>query len=127
MGLFEDFVPRFGRRTAQAPRNADEPSAADILEAMAPLLAREAAPASVEREPCGTPETPLRLSSRQVGRYVVTDARDRYVGTIRGDFGVGFTLYCWDLVQWFPSLEEAKSAIAAEAESRAAASASASS
>ncbi|MDQ6715591.1 MAG: hypothetical protein M3Z83_05740 [Actinomycetota bacterium] len=59
-----------------------------------------------------------RLTSTRAGLYVITDAQDREIGTVYGDYVIGFTVSCWDLRWRFKDLEEVKAAIAKEALTR---------
>ena len=84
-----------------------DPTAQEFLDALAPILARDPRP---------------RLRANRAGHYLITDASGDEVGTLYGDYVVGFTVECWGLNRWFPDLEGAKAAIAAEAQTRAEAS-----
>jgi hypothetical protein len=56
-----------------------------------------------------------RVVVRRSGVYAVIDgAAGPQIGTIRGDYVIGFTVSCWDQRRWFPDLDQAKAAIVAE-------------
>lgn len=85
------------------------------------LVAEQAAPVAI-KEPAveGSDWLPTIRVSR-AGHYLIADATGVQVGTILGDYVVGFTVRCWDLNRHFTDLESAMSAIAHEAQARAAA------
>jgi hypothetical protein len=57
----------------------------------------------------------------RAGHYVVTDGTGAEVGTILGDYVIGFTVQCWRVNRTFSDMESAMAAIAAESQARAAA------
>jgi hypothetical protein len=63
----------------------------------------------------------LPTISGRAGHYVITDATGAQVGTILGDYVVGFAVQCWGVNRSFSDMESAMAAIAAESQARAAA------
>lgn len=57
----------------------------------------------------------------RAGRYVVTDDTGAQVGTILGDYVIGFTVDCWSVKRTFSDMESAMAAIAVESQARTAA------
>ena len=57
----------------------------------------------------------------RAGRYVITDGTGAQVGTILGDYVIGFTVQCWGVNRTFSDMESAMSAIALESQNRASA------
>ncbi len=57
----------------------------------------------------------------RAGHYVITDGTGAQVGTILGDYVVGFAVQCWGVNRTFSDMESAMAAIAAESQARAAA------
>lgn len=76
-------------------------------------------------EPAHSPEVQdadaLPIITGRAGHYVITDASGAPVGTILGDYVVGFAVQCWGLNRTFSDMESAMAAIAAESQARAAA------
>lgn len=88
--------------TLESPETlGGETTAQEVLDAIAPVLARDPR---------------ARLVPHHAGRYTITDVSGRTVGTLYGDYVVGFTVEGWGQSRWYADLEEAKAAIAAEAQ-----------
>lgn len=75
-------------------------------------------------EPTSSRETQdpgaLPTITGRAGRYVITDGTGAKVGTILGDYVIGFTVQCWGVNRTFSDMESAMSAIAVESQTRAA-------
>lgn len=101
--------------------NEPDRSLAGEVEGATDHVVEQAEPAAVE--PSMVAESGWLPSIRvsRAGHYTITDATGVEVGTILGDYVVGFTVQCWDLNRHFIDLESAMSAIAHEAQARAAA------
>lgn len=56
----------------------------------------------------------------RAGLYLISD-RTGDIGTIQGDYVIGFTVWCWDTNTWYANIEEATAAIARDASAREAA------
>ena len=61
------------------------------------------------------------ITPGRAGRYSVTDETGRQVGVIYGDYVVGFTVSCWSLHSRYADMDAVMTALAREAQSRAAA------
>lgn len=72
----------------------------------------------------GAPASELTVTAPRAGAYLVIDREGTQVGTVRGDYVIGFTARYYGLVRRFPDLDEAKAAILAEYRERLAESAS---
>jgi hypothetical protein len=76
-------------------------------------------------EPAQGPEVQdadaLPTITGRAGHYVITDGTGAQVGTILGDYVVGFAVQCWGLNRTFSDMESAMAAIAAESQARVAA------
>jgi hypothetical protein len=65
-------------------------------------------------DPLGLP----RFVALRAGVYLITDSKGRRLGTVRGDYGIGFTVQYREQSAWYPDLEQAEVAIATEAVGR---------
>ena len=65
-------------------------------------------------DPLGLP----RIVGLRAGVYLITDSKGRRLGTIRGDFGIGFTVEYRQTSGWYESLDAAQVAVAAQAVGR---------
>jgi hypothetical protein len=86
-------------------------------EAQAIAAGVETAPPSSTSAPAISPDVDpasVLVTSRRAGMYVLTDGTGRQVGTIRGDYVIGFTARYFGLTRWFTDLDHAKTAIAEE-------------
>ena len=76
-------------------------------------------------EPSPSPEAQdpgvLPTITGRAGHYVIADSSGAQVGTILGDYVVGFAVQCWGVNRTFSDMESAMAAIAAESQARAAA------
>ena len=61
----------------------------------------------------------VTLGLGRSGRYTVTDAAGHRIGTVFGDYVIGFTIMCWDLKWTVTDLDDARITIQNEAEARA--------
>jgi hypothetical protein len=59
-----------------------------------------------------------RVIPVRAGVYLITDSKGRRLGTIRGDFGIGFTVTYRQMAGHYDSLDAAHAAIAAQAVGR---------
>ena len=84
-------------------------------------VVEQAAPAAIEERAVDGSDWLPTIRVSRAGHYLITDPTGVQVGTILGDYVVGFTVRCWDLNRHFTDLESAMSAIAHEAQARAAA------
>ena len=59
-----------------------------------------------------------RIVGLRAGVYLITDSKGRRLGTIRGDFGIGFTVHYRQTSGWYDSLDAAQVALATQAVGR---------
>ncbi|GEM_PF-5084259 len=112
MGFFERSSFRFSRSMP----DADDPGRGPVAEAQPGTTDPSGDPGPLE--PSGASEGLPRITRVQGGRYVITDGAGRQIGTIRGDYVIGFTVTCWDSQRRFSDLDQASAAISAEANAR---------
>ena len=77
-----------------------------------------AAPADAPWSSLDNPEGLPVIGARRAGRYVVRDADGELIGSIRGDYVIGFTVQCWGQTFRVKDLTEAAAEIAAQARRR---------
>ena len=84
-----------------------------VLDSTGDLPVAEVAPRTDASWPWdGNPDLLPVVGPRRAGRYEVRDAQGRLVGTIRGDYVIGFTVSCWGHSFRVGDLAEASARIA---------------
>lgn len=111
------FLERSSFRSSRSTSDSADPARGPAVEAQ-PGTTQAGGVEPGPPELSGASEGLPRITRVQGGRYVITDSAGHQIGTIRGDYVIGFTVTCWDSQRRFSDLEQALAAISAEANAR---------